>query len=743
MDIYTVSKSGVMAQSNRVAFLINTITHCQRLATRGMGESGRAIDRSLKGYILSTETVWSQATEKFKTVDDCIVERNDSHVDIGLLAGDSPLNAGKSNSHKAEYAHILVANVITHLNYLGIVATVIMRDLKIVLLTSRGRLKNQEQQSRREQDRVTSPIIDGRPHPFGGIEPPSIDEVTQTLRDIVDKMEIGTTLDTTSITVALEALDAEHRAFHRENVLNNAFTHAEAESSAMKGATFVLPDNYRNWQNAALDTYSLSSQHPFVNVHPGVIKRGPNDSTSWRPQNLSPDDPVSSPTNIFPFLGLWGSGGQGVDRDTLLDFLCSVVAPYAGLAAAAAIITCHLRRHVECMSVILFCRAPGLDDGLDMCQDLPVGYETWSVWQRLKRILDWFTLLWRMILYSHEKSQDVLSDNKEALTTLAMMLESWHPAFFSDEWLYEALLGQWPKSTSELSDPVTVAGLISTAIIVPPGYPHPVFGKDFVNDTGCSLWHRLSFDSAVYLCSAILGRARQEECAGTLMLVGRQSHHQTPNENSDDQIIPDTILLPVKQRSSADVTSKQCCDTEVNQNPLLCNPLYRTKIVWTDDTGEHLLTCTRLLKDCLTLMDTILQRGHDQKTIEWTTLCLFSFDELEARVGSLWKQLLRRYAANARLPIEKSIILKRLLDNAKEENENVLNTLGRAAKKLDGGITEAVLRIEKDEKTLAAINNRRLNSARAAETALFEVATWASATDAVMEAVASFPTSVN
>nr|BDV49850.1 MAG: wsv220-like protein [Penaeus semisulcatus pemonivirus] len=732
-----------MAQSNRVAFLINTITNCQRLATRGMGESGRAIDRSLKGYILATETAWSQATEK--VADDPITGTDEFHVDIGLLAGCSPLNRGKSSSHKAEYAHILVANVITHLNYLGIAVTVIMRDLKAVLLTSRCRSRNQEQQehqSQREQDRIISPIIDCRPHPFGGVEPPSIDDVTQTLKDIVDKLDIRTTLDTESITIALEALDEEHRAFHRENVLNNAFIHAEVESTTMSGetfnGTFVLPDNYKNWQNVALDTYSVAQQHPFVNVHPGVIKRGPNDSTSWRPKKHSPDNPVSVSTDIFPFLGLWGSDGQGVDRDTLLDFLCSVVAPYASLAATAAIITCHLRRHLECMSAILFSRATGLDDGLDICEDLPDGYETWPVWQRLKRILDWFTLLWRMIIYSHEITQEALTDNKEALTTLAALLESWHPVFFSDEWLYDSLLGQWPKSTRELSDPVTVAGLISTAIVIPPGYPHPVFGKDFINDTSHSLWHRLSFDSAIYLCSAVLGRAKQEESAGTLMLVGRQpdSHQQKPNDNSNDRILLDSVLLPVKHQN---ITSKQRHD-DSNQNPFLLNPLYRTKIVWTGDTGEHLLTCTELLNECLTAMDVILQRGRDQKTSEWMTLRLFAFDEIEATVGVLWKQLLRRYTANIRMSSEKNVIMKRLLSNVKEKNDNIINILGKAAQKLDGGLAEAVLRIEKDEKTLAAINNRRLGSARAAETALFEVATWTSATDAIMEAVASFPT---
>nr|BDT62434.1 MAG: wsv220-like protein [Melicertus latisulcatus pemonivirus] len=766
-----------MTQSNRVSFLINTITRCQRLATRGMGGSGRAIDRSLKGHILAAETLWSQATEKVKTAEeDPGDESNEHHVDLGLLADGPPLNGGRASSQKAEYAHVLVANVTTHLNYLGIAATVIVRDLKRVLLSSRDRgiIERENLSQQREENRGTSPVpvMDCRPHPFGGIQPPSIEEVTQTLGHVVEEMEFETTLDTETIAVALEALDAEHRTFHRENVLNNAFVHAEAESATAREETFngifVLSDNYENWQKAALDGYSasgaslslLSSRHPFVDVHPGVVKRGPNDPTSWRPQKPSPDENFfSSPTAGFPFIGLWGPDGQGVDRETLFDFLGSVVAPHVDLAAAAAIITCHLRRHLECMSSVLFCRATGFDDGLDKCPDLPVGYETWPVWQRLKIMLDWFTLIWRVVIYSHEKIKDALDGNRGELTALAALLESWPPVFFNDEWLFDTFLGQWPGSTRELSDPATVAGLISTAILVPPGYHHPVFGRGVVNNTGISLWHRLSFDSATYLCSAVLGRARREEIAGTFMLVGRHHyklqsqkhqkyqyrhhHHHRKKQQLPDECdgcdIMTPILLPLKQKSSARGSTSSSGSSETIQNPFLCNPLYRIKIVWTGDTGEHLLIGTDLLNECLTIMEPILQRGHDQKSVEWMTLRLFAIDEIESNVDNLWIKLLR-YNASDVTTDDRSLLVKRLLNNARMENDIARNKLGKAVEMLDGGLAEAALGIERDEKTLAAVNERRMGSARAAETALFEVAAWTSAADAIMEAIASFPT---
>lgn len=661
------------SESNRVSFLVNSVNRCKNFATRGMGNSGRAADRCLRGHILATEAILAS-------------NDHEASVDIRPLSDSSPLSNGRGNSHKAEYGHILSANVAYHLQYLNTSAAVIMVELRKVLMRSR--------------DHANVKIVCKRSDPFGAIQPPDTEEVIQVLADCVTNMDPEMVLETKYVTESLDALDIEREEFRRENVINNAFTSAWNESKNVFGV-FELPGNYKNWQKVVIgdgtDQYSLSA------IHPGVVKRKPEESTAWR----------TTSDSQFPFVGLWGPEGRGVDESTLENFLTRVVAPHAGLATVAAIVTTHLRQHVNCAAAIMFGRSHGFDEGRAYCSDMPESYQSWSSWRRLRVTLDWFTLIWRLILYANSRVRDFLSGDSCAKLILAGLLESWPPILFDEAWFYDVLLSAWPGTERQSCppDPRTVANLISTAVVAPPGQTHSIFG----NVVQRMQWHRLSFRSAAFLCSFVLGRVLKEETAGTQMLVVNSTRADTTKGEKQFG----ALALP---------SAAECI------NPFLSNQLYRTKMVWSGDTDSTHKFMSRMLNQCLQVLSPIFESGADRSSSDWISLILFPVSQLEVVVGNLWRQY-------AQTKGEQTPIIIKLLNRAKRDTAGMVQALGKAVEQLDGGLVEQIKSVEKSEEILGRINERREAVAKTAEIALYNVAVWVEALGEIMDTVGIFPTS--
>ena len=616
-------------------------------------------------------------------------------VDVRPLSSASPLCV---DAFKAEYGHVLTANAAVHLEYLRVAAAVILSDLKRVLL-----------QSHADADARADTVAGDRPDPLGAVRPPDTEEVTALLRERMSAMAPGTVLDGECVREQLDALDREREFFRRENVVNNAFESAwSAAAEAAPGrraeaGAFVLPADHENWTDVALG--AEPGGRSLSVVHPGVAKRGPGEPAAWRPP---PGEPA------FPFTGLWGFRGGGVDSSALRDFRERVATPHAGLAAAAAVATTHVRLHVRAAHAVLF-GGGGADDDDDNddeeednghCADLPEGYRDGACWRRLLVTLDWLSLVWRMVAYAYSCTNP---------SALAALLESWPPVLFDDDWLYEVLLAPWPDAERPCPpDPRKVASLISAAVAVPSRAVHPVFG----DASDRMRWHRLSIPSGAFLCSAVLGRASREEAEGTQMLVraagGRARSADAAKGGGEERSRRfGTLVLPSAAGGS-------------DSNPFLTNPLYRTRTAWTGEPGAvDPALLARLCSEGLRAMSPLLEWSAGSP--EWTWLGLVPIPQLDAVVGRLWRQLVRRRDdTGGRLASD-------LLGGARRNSREVSRILDGTVSRLGEGLRNHAKNVEKSERVLKCANALCEAEAAAAETALYNLAVWVETVGAVFD----------
>ena len=642
----------------------------------------------------------------------------------------------KELTYKKRYANLAVLNIKAHYGYACIALRQLVNSLKVVILDNYN-----------DVDETNKPVIAVRPHALGAIRPPYPSEVISSIQERLKSLNMIGCLDSATVTAALESIAAESDDFHRENAINNAFdvTAAEEDLEPTSRVVTLFGDTRRDMiKDVALNGQWTKDKKGLDTVISSLVSRRPAQyGVEWRP-------PASDGLTSwrYPFENLWGD--NKITLETVSTLLSKAIIPNIELSSFLLYMCNHIRAVIKSMRVILFDKR----EAYLYFEDKELS--DWTTWTDLYNKLEWFMLLARYIIFIYSEKETFL-DGTAGLThgesdvgcnpvsLLAAATESIPPNLMSKDWVQQNLLS-WPSTTESSNikaEALTEETILCLALRTSPGAMHPVF--EVINESDYPITNRLSIDSAKFCIKVLLGRALEEEDAGTKMLVesqgDRHSENSSQGKSDNNRTVFPLGVLPVEEvKRTAEVSRVSDinnCTAITTASPYIASPTYLLRKAWSMESSsagatvkrEAIMIASAVLANTAPLM-------FDTAAVvpgkEWACLKMLGCCQAPNTIHNVWLTVLRRQGDNnvdddavSEVLAHSKKVAGKLCEKERERHE----LRKRASTSISSFLSGAVSDIQEANRS----------SSLAAENALWATSVWKKATAAVLTRLASFP----
>ena len=590
----------------------------------------------------------------------------------------------KELTYKRRYATLVVLNITAHYGYACVALEKILRSIRQIVID------NFNENSKKEDS-----VITFRPHALGAIRPPDPSQVILGIEKKLESLSIPNCLDSATVSAALEAITNEAEDFRLENAINNAFdaVSTEQDLEATSRVVEITGDTRK-------EVIKENISDVFINNL--VSQRPVQYGVDWRPTF----DEWS-----YPFENLWGD--NKITRKTLYAVLTKAVIPNIELSNFLLYMCNHLRAVIKSVKIILF-NGEKSNEYFEEKQ-----FSDWCVWLDLYNKLEWFMLAARYIIFLHSRKESCLKDDICSLGLLAAAAESIPPNLLVSDWVKENLFC-WPSKNK--TETISTDLLLSLGLRTSPGARHLIFGT--INQRECAITNRISTSSANFCACILLGRALDEEDAGTKMMVSTVEENvydeRKKSEYSDDDCF--LGVLPAETINS----SVDNCSITTTSSPFVSNPTYYLRKIWNMETNnlsavykrENAAIISAVLKNVGDLM-------FDSGGGEWACLKLWGCCQAPALIHRVWVSTLK----------ELNDDISEVLSKSKSIGEKICEKV----KKNDQMKTNASLEINFLSGALDDVQDSNNASSLAAENALWATCVWKRTTTAILAHLSLFP----
>lgn len=602
----------------------------------------------------------------------------------------------KELTYKKRYAALVVLNITAHYGYACVALEKILHSIRQVVVDNFN-----------ERTKKEDAVITFRPHTLGAIRPPDPSHVILELEKKLKSLETPICLDSADVSAALEALTNEAEDFRRENSINNAFDMVSVEQDLEQVSRVVEITGDTRKKVITEDTWA-----DYSNIGSSLVSQRPvQHGVDWRP----PPPSSSSDGWSYPFENLWGD--NKITIKTLSTVLTKTVIPNIELSNFLLYMCNHIRAVIKSVKIILFSGGKNRD----YFEDKP--FSDWCVWLDLYTKLEWFMLAARYVIFLHSKKEMFLeeedSNQKCSLGLLAAATESIPPNLLVCEWVQENLFS-WPGTNK--TETISTELLLSLGLRTSPGASHSIF--ETINQGDYAITNRISTGSATFCTRILLGRALDEEDAGTKMMVTATTEEKVYGKGSGDND-DDYYFLGVLPTENINNNSIESCITVVTASPFVSNPTYYLKKIWNMESHsasavskrENAAIAAAVLAKCGPLM-------FDGGGGEWACLRLLGCCQAPALIHRVWESALKGWGDN-----KPEVLSKSLADNMCEKTKRMDLMKTNASSEIINFMSGAINDIQDSNNT----------SSLAAENALWATSVWKKATTSVLAHLSLFP----
>nr|BDT63065.1 MAG: wsv220-like protein [Trachysalambria curvirostris nimavirus] len=697
---------------NRTELLLTMISKAMGDLDKGMSQSCKRIEDALLMRIGDLRERWERTSGA-----------ESAKITLEYLQrGSSPLltDLDIEHSRKRQYAALAVLNVEAHFGYACTALDVLLASIKSVLILD---YKDNNCASVMSNSARNERVIKMRPHTLGAVRPPLPSDIINAIEDSVKDKGKGN-FNSSVLSNAVEAILYETDAFQRENIINQAFgaSFNNHDFDSLSGVVQLTRElREEAVRNSALNEQwgHNDSEKLSISVVESLVRQRPAKyGVDWRPEEDS----------SFPFQNLWGD--NRISLNTLSLLLTKAVIPNVSVSIFLLYMCNHIRATIRAIKVILFSGGDSTDIYFEKVQ-----FSSWCTWLDLYYRLEWFILTARYMLFIYAKKDLFLNERhshqeKECgLGLMAAATESIPPNLMADRWLTDILF-QWPRDDRKVFDSITAETILGCALWTSPGARHTVFGR--VNTGKYAIVNRISIDSAHFCVSVLLGRALDEEVAGTKMLVAPSSAGLRDNGVADDDIgsnnnntkslgvMPSDIII---DRSNARDNG--------NCSPFVSNATYLMRKIWDIESTDARtgIDIAVIASGILSSLEPLLYNSGDTVAgKEWTCLKLLGHEYAPSLIHNAWDTVLQ---GRDKLKIAAKT-QKRLTDAAKSMQES-LEKKNSEKEKAAREVEELLCT------TIADIQESNINCSLSAECGLYATSVWKKATTSILTSLAAFP----
>ena len=585
-------------------------------------------------------------------------------------------DVNKELTYKKRYAALVVLNINAHYWYACVALEKILYSIRQVVVD------NFNERTEKEDS-----VITFRPHTLGAIRPPDPSQVILAIEEQQALLSTPICLDSATVSAALEAITKEAEDFTRENSINNAFDSVCEEKQDLELVSRVveITGDVRKEviREDTSDNISISSL---------VFQRPAQYGVDWRPQ---PSD------QCYPFENLWGD--NKISLKTLSKILTKIVIPNIELSNFLLYMCNHIRAVIKSVKIILFSGGEYFEEKQ---------FADWCVWLDLYNKLEWFMLTARYVIFLHSKKETFLEEEDNcSLGLLAAAAESIPPNLLVNDWVQENLFS-WPSENK--TETISTELLLSLGLRTNPGARHVIFGT--INNKEYAITNRISTGSANFCTRILLGRALDEENAGTKMMVAAVAE-KVYGKNSDDN---DSVLgvLPTESVNS----SIQSSTAKVS--PFVSNPTYYLKKIWNMETCDANLNVKENVAIVSAVLENVEPLMFENGGGEWACLKLLHC-QAPALIHRVWTHALKGWEGNS----------TEVLNRTKSRAE----TICKQTQDLDLRKTKASSEIINFMSGVNDIQDSNNTSSLAAENALWATSVWKKTTTAILTHLSLFP----
>ena len=652
---------------NRTEFVLSIISKTILDVNEGMSQSCSNIEQALLKRVNDLKS-----RQKHVAV-------NDINLDY-LREKNTPLLEDLDNeiTYKKRYATLVVLNLNAHYKYACVAVQRILNSIRKVLI---------DDFNTRAHDKGPA-VISLRPHTLGAIKPPETSDVISALKKEI--MENKIHLDANIVSEELKYLINEVENFKSENSINKAFDGVSMRGDIEKLSRVEEIKDVKKLIEEGNDTINnhLIHQRP---VFYGV---------DWRP---SLDDWG------YSFENLWGD--NTITINTLSAIFIEVVIPNIQLSNFLLYMCNHIRAVIKSVKIILF-------DGKRNEVFLEEEFSDWDVWMDLRNKLEWFMLVARYVIFLHSKKDIYLREKDDDNTILVEAIESIPPYILVQDWV-EKNLFSWPSGKK--SETISTELLLSLGLRTSSGAKHLIFEK--INKKDYAITNRISIGSATFCTCILLGRALEEELAGTKIMVApkEENIHEKLSNNTDNHfgIIPSEILCV------------ESCSGVVTTSPFISNPTYYLKKIWNIESPIDVTLNETSRKENDSIVTNVLKNARhllfDSGSGEWASLKLFSCCQAPTLIHKAWMSALK-----GRNDPD--------MDSLQNHFESTGKELCEKIKESHLKKTKAYSEIKKYlSEIIRDIQDSNNNSSLAAENALWATSVWKKAATTIFSSLSLFP----
>ncbi|AAL33224.1 capsid protein [White spot syndrome virus] len=670
---------------NRTQFVSSLIAKCISDVEQGMECCGRQAQDALMTRLANLK------------LGDSLKETD---VNLEYLRYASTPLLGELNYDKQQYAATVDINLMAHFSYAALGIESILNSIRRVVVANHQRRNNGKKPS--------EPI--SRPHPLGGVEPPLSSELANAIRDKFISMGALDRLNSAIVTAALGAIASERELFLRENAVNYMYDVEFAERDAATTDTGNVVYLSTKMDEDEDDIIKRSE------ILDKVSKRPAKEGIDWRP----------TPDNSFPYQLIWGD--DSVDDTVLIDLITNAIVPNIFMAKFILFICNHLRAVIRSMREILYGNISSSSD--NYFED----GRKWCFWLNLYNRLEWFMLVVRFVIFLHSKKESFSgADNVNVKRLLVVVVESFPPVLLDTEWV-KTNITSWPvinNSNNNSTLPVTEDTLMRLAIRTSSGARHPIF--DEINSLTTAVTNRITFQSAEFCTKILLGRALDEEEAGTKMLV--KSVKETGEEKDKNNTFSSFGLLLKNTKNEEleinigdndDETTDVACWARTSSTSFIRNRTYAFKKIWGLEDASDVVELKRE-SDAITSFVTDKSSPLLFPYVsDWSCLLLHPCCKAPAIIKSVWLQILKDFSQ----------------ENIKTINEKVQSLSSEICQKSNDRFKNkkiAAEHVRSVKKLLNTISNREQEAALSTEHCIWLTILWKQVVQNTLNLLENFP----
>lgn len=638
--------------------------------------------------------------------------RHDHHravdIDLGNLRKRStPLldDVDKDFTNKKRYADLVVLNITAHYGYACVALNKLLQSVKEVIVDNYN------------DDKRADVVIKFRPHTLGAIKPPEPADIINGIKKRLADLKIQHPPEAATVSAAIKAISNETEAFRRENTINNAFDMTLPQDDLDKNSrvvklsgdmTKVLRDILNDqWTTKGPDTIISS----FVSQRPAEF------GVEWRPNKYDEGVPWR-----FPVANLWGD--NTITVKTLATLLTRSIIPNIELSFFLLCMSNHIRCVIRSAKEILF-SGENVNNSIFFEDET---YANWCVWLNLYNKLEWFILVSRYFIFLHSKKERFTENGQGCTSTLlAAAAESIPPYLMVKEWV-EKNLFNWPEKGG-VNETLSIELLLSFAVRTSPGAAHPVF--EVVNEGEYALTNRLNIDSATFCIKILLGRALDEEDAGTILLVmaADKQIKSVSNKSIPLGILPATEISISPTLSHNNDNEAKCNGGGVS--PFLSHPTYCMRKIWNMEIDADNDTFLKLENKTITsavltnMSPLLFEGGMAEVGKEWASLKMLDCCQAAVTIDRVWTLILGDSVAKAKNQAE--VMARNLCDKQRFRKKLKL----KASLDIGNFLSSTIADIQESNNQCSLLT----------ENALWVTSVWEKTITAVLTHLSSFPDS--